>query len=212
MTTDVEQWERDRLLEALESHQRGMAEAPELRKWAGVKHDTSDAETMSFVVSTEEVDRHGDTVSVEGWQLQAYMRNPVFLWAHAYSRPAIGKATHVWKQDRKLLARIEFAPTAFAQEVAALYRGGYQRGVSVGFRPLKYEMRRDTKTGEFLGINFTEQELLEISAAPVPANPSALRKALYDMPCMSGYYAHQDLSETLSVEPILELLRSAKRL
>lgn len=196
-------------MEALESYKRGMAEAPQLRKWADARNDVSAEGTMNFVVSTDEVDRHGDTVSVEGWHLQAYMQNPVFLRAHAYSRPAIGKATHVWKQDRKLLARIEFAPTAFAQEVATLYRNGYQRGVSVGFRPLKYEMRRDIKTGELLGVNFTEQELLEISAAPVPANPSALRKALYDMPRMWGYYAHESQDD---VEPILEVLRSAKSL
>ena len=69
-----------------------------------------------------------------------------------------------------LLARMEFAPTDFAREVAALYRSGYQQGVSVGFRPLRYEERRDTRSGAFLGIRFLEQELLEVSAVPVPAN------------------------------------------
>ena len=55
-----------------------------------------------------------------------------------------------------------------------LYRQGYQQGVSVGFRPLRFEERRDARTGAFLGIRFLEQELLEISAVPVPANRSAL--------------------------------------
>ena len=75
-----------------------------------------------------------------------------------------------------LLARMEFAPTAFAREVALLYRNSYQRGVSVGFKPLAYEERRHEATGKLLGIRFLEQELLEVSAVPVPANRNALRR------------------------------------
>lgn len=75
------------------------------------------------------------------------------------------------------MARMEFAPTEFAQEVAFLYSHNYQRGVSVGFRPISYEERRNEKTGAFQGIRFLEQELLEVSAVPVPANRSALRRS-----------------------------------
>ena len=78
-----------------------------------------------------------------------------------------------------LLVKVEFAPTSFAQEVASLYRGGYQKGVSVGFRPLRYEERRHPQTGKFLGIRFTEQVLLEVSAAPVPANENAVRRGYW---------------------------------
>ena len=46
------------------------------------------------------------------------------------------------------------------------------RGISVGFRALETE-RRDSSTGGS-GILFKRQELLEISAAPVPLNPAAL--------------------------------------
>ena len=187
--------DRRRLLEALDSHRRrGTGEAPLLRKWSvasvapggGRAHPSptgspgtaepegEPGEEMTFVVSTDEVDRHGDSISVRGWRLDSYRRNPVFLWAHDYSLPAIGKALEVWQEDHSLRARIQFAPTDFARQVAALYRGGYQKGVSVGFRPLRYEVRRDTHTGEALGVNFMQQELLEISAAPVPANQSAL--------------------------------------
>ena len=96
------------------------------------------------------------------------------LWAHDYRQPAIGRADAVWSDGRALLARLEFAPTEFAGQVERLYRQGYQRGVSVGFRPLRFEERRDPVNGAFLGIRFLEQELLEISAVPVPANGDAL--------------------------------------
>ena len=233
MITDVEKWERERLLEALDSYRLGLSDAPHLRKWSDQlspdfapldfdaeylaeaipqttkpasgrrQRAASDPEQgsngldreMTFVVSTDDVDRHGDVVSVQGWRLESYVRNPVFLWAHDYAQPAIGRAVGVWKEGNRLMARIQFAPTGFAQEVASLYRGGYQRGVSVGFRPLHYQVKRDAKTGEVTGINFTEQELLEISAAPIPANQNALRKALDATPRMRGYYHYRGFDE-----------------
>jgi hypothetical protein len=85
-----------------------------------------------------------------------------------------------------------FAPTEFAQEVAMLYRTGYQRGVSVGFKPLRFEERRHEKTGAFLGICFLEQELLETSAVPVPANRNALLRALDEAPLVGEYLRHID--------------------
>ena len=202
-------WEREQMLEALESYRRGLGEPPVLRKWgsngpskAGVDGDDT-GQIMAFVISTDDVDRHGDEVMAEGWRLEAYRRNPVFLWAHDYSRPVIGRAAHVWPEPHRLLASIEFAPTTFAQEVGSLYRAGYQRGVSVGFKPLRYEERRHEKTGAFLGIRFLEQELLETSAVPVPANRSALRRALDRAPRVGQYLRQMSLGSVS--EPHIEM-------
>ena len=199
--------EREGLLEALEAYRRGLAGAPRLRRLSGPSFDKlrmsgsfaedgaamaklgasgshADGEgtaPMTFVISNEEVDRHGDVVLAQGWRLQAYRQNPVFLWAHDYTRPVIGRALAVWREPGQLLARMDFAPTDFAREVAALYRSGYQQGVSVGFKPLRYEERRDERTGAFLGIRFLEQELLEVSAgtgAGEPAGAAAGRHTL----------------------------------
>lgn len=188
--------EREELLAALEDYRRGRSSAPLLRKWhcglpggAGLAAGMAggiggggqeageevDGE-MTFVISSEEVDRHGDVVAAAGWRLAEYRQNPVLLWAHDYTRPVIGRARAVWGEPGLLLARLEFAPTDFAREVAALYRRGYQQGVSVGFKPLRYEERRQEGTGALLGIRFLEQELLEVSAVPVPANRQALRR------------------------------------
>jgi HK97 family phage prohead protease len=142
--------------------------------WDGGGSEKAGAGPLVFVASTGEVDRHGDTVAPEGWRLDAYRDNPVVLWAHDYGEPPIGRAEAVWSDGRALRARLAFAPTEFAGQVERLYRQGYQRGVSVGFRPLRFEERRDSVNGAFLGIRFLEQELLEISAVPVPANGKAL--------------------------------------
>ena len=127
-----------------------------------------------------------------------YRRNPVFLWAHDYARPVIGRAVEVRSEAHRLVAQVEFAPTDFAQEVAKLYRGGYQRGVSVGFKPLRYEERRHEKTGAFLGIRFLEQELLEASAVPVPANKDALRRAMDEAPRLAEYLRRVDRTTLLT--------------
>ena len=161
-----------------------------------------------FVLSTDEVDRHGDVVAAEGWNLEFYRRNPVLLWAHDYRRPAIGRAVSLWAEPHRLLARMEFAPTAFAQEVAALYRAGFQWGVSVGFRPLEFEERRDAATGAFLGIRFLRQELLEVSAVTVPANRSALRRP--GVPDGMGAAASAGRPETAALPEALAILRAAR--
>ena len=189
-------WGRERLMEALDAFRRGVGEPPLLRKWTGagpetgpvqpetgpVQKDGGPGPRLSFILSTDEVDRHGDVISPDGWDLESYRSNPVFLWAHDYARPVIGRALQTWTDSRRLMAQVEFAPTPFAQEVAALYAAGYQRGVSVGFKPLSYEERRQEKTGAVIGIRFLEQELLEASAVPVPANRNALRRALTEAP------------------------------
>lgn len=234
-----ERWERERLLEALDSCQRGLSQAPYITKWTGELNNPSisplregrlqgspsqgelqevlpNQDAMKFVISTDEIDRHGDIVSSSGWRLDSFRNNPVVLWAHNYTRPAIGRALQVWIEDHTLLASIEFAPTEFAQEVAALYRDGYQKGVSVGFRPLEWEIRRDPHTNAFLGVKFTQQELLEISTAPVPANASALRKALESTPRMRTFYQAYHTSPMVRsthgiLDDILDILKTARQ-
>ena len=197
-----ETWQRDRLLEALDAYHRGLGDAPLLHKWTESEvagKEGSQSDPMAFVISTDDVDRHGDVIVASGWRLDSYRLNPVFLWAHDYARPVIGRALDVWGEPHRLMARMEFAPTSFAQEVANLYRAGYQRGVSVGFKPLSFEERRHEKTGAFLGIRFLEQELLETSAVPVPANRHALRRALEQSPRVGEYLSRCDTLRNAAV-------------
>lgn len=63
-------WGRERLLESLEAYRRGLSDAPLLHKWGGgeVRVEGEDrGQVMGFVISTDEVDRHGDVIVPEGW-------------------------------------------------------------------------------------------------------------------------------------------------
>lgn len=123
----------------------------------------------TFVISTASPDRDNDVVEVAGWQLENYRKNPVVLWAHDYRALPIGKAIEVGIRDGKLESTMEFADHEMANVVMRLVDGGFLRATSVGFRPSKYVLNEDRR-----GIDFTEQELLEFSIVPVPANPEAL--------------------------------------
>lgn len=132
----------------------------------------SDTDSGSFkiVVSTSDVDRQGESVNQNGWDLTFYKMNPIVLWAHDYSALPIGMCTSIEVQDNKLVAEGKFAPSEanpFAQQVRKLYDLGMVNTTSVGFIPKEYDGKKD-------GV-INKSELLEFSFVPVPANPMALR-------------------------------------
>jgi HK97 family phage prohead protease len=136
---------------------------------------------LEFIGSTEDKDRQGDVVRASGWNLKNYKKNPLFMWAHDYASPPIGKAVKVWVKDDKLMFHIEFADKdtyEFADTIYRLYKGGFLKATSVGFTPLNWEGKSEEDDIPAWGGNvFTEQELLELSGCPVPANPEALATA-----------------------------------
>jgi uncharacterized protein len=146
---------------------------------------------IRFIGSTESPDRSDDIVSVDGWEVENYLKNPVFLWAHDYSVPPIGKCVSlvVDKQNRRLLFDVYFPtieelsdinnPSEHAKMVDMvfkMYKTKLLSATSVGFKSKKYKVRadQDDKPTYERGLLFEGQELLELSAVPVPANPEAL--------------------------------------
>lgn len=145
---------------------------------ATIKAGEGASRSMTFTISTAAVDRMGDTVAVEGWKLENYRKNPVVLWAHDSSSLPVAKAPRVWIEDGALKAEAEFTPAGMARfndTVFDMLKGGFLNAVSVGFQPLKWQWTEapDRK----FGIDFAEQELLEFSIVPVPANAEALVEA-----------------------------------
>ena len=139
--------------------------------------------TIRFIGSNESVDRDGDTIALDGWIVDKYMRNPVVLYGHDPSDMPVGKTVNLTldTRARALMFDIQFptieemssnpaTPSAHALKVDAIYnmaKAGILNAVSVGFRGMDYE---PTATGR----NYKKQELMEISIVPIPANPDAV--------------------------------------
>ena len=154
---------------------------------------------LEFISSTGALDRYQEIISPAGWRLEHYRRNPVFQNAHQYGDIifTLGKAlvTEVREVSGRaaLYQQIEFAVEAnpMARLAYGLYKGKFLNAVSVGFIPLRWE-----NGGGEAGYRrkHLEQELLEVSAVGIPANPEALQLGL-----RAGAIEKADVRELLSL-------------
>lgn len=150
---------------------------------APVEPVSEESRSLRFTISTACVDREQDIISVGGWDLANYQRNPVVLWGHDATRLPIGRASSIGIEGDALKATVDFIPPdipeggQFADAVYRLALAGYINATSVGFRPIKWAFTDDPARGAedwFPGIDFESQELVEFSLVTVPANPEAL--------------------------------------
>ena len=164
-------------------------------------------EKLVAVASTAVVDRQGEIVSVEGWDLKNFNNNPIMLWAHDHTIPAIGVAKNTRVEGAGGNARLIFEPefhtiTEEARAIKQMFDEKILNSFSVGFRPLDME-----------GNKYTSQELLEISAVNVPANPEArtlayksLQKAGFEEEVIKGVVGVIDEEAKTEDKGVKELL------
>jgi HK97 family phage prohead protease len=141
---------------------------------------TNNGVIENVVGSTAVTDRMGDIIEQSGWKLSNFKVNPVILYGHnaREERMPIGKALKVWiegkgSKNAKLMFNIQFdLQDSFAAEVYRKIKDGFLNTVSVGFQPFEWEeLDPDNWFG---GLRFLEQDLLELSVVPIPANPQAV--------------------------------------
>lgn len=145
--------------------------APQL---VNTKEIDRDNYTIRFIMSTPEVDRHGEVIDQKGWKFDSYLNNPVVLWGHDQSIPAVGKIILLEIVNGNLEGVVQFAykESDDAKKLFELYAGGYMNAVSVGFMNWKWMYDEDNDL-----LTLLENELFELSLVNVPANASALAKA-----------------------------------
>jgi HK97 family phage prohead protease len=148
----------------------------------------TEGEALSYVMSSERVDRPGDTIRAAGWQLADYRANPVLLFGHDASSPPVGRIRSVNVEGTRLIGRqVEFTPEdvhPFGALIGRMVRGGFLNASSVGFQPLTWAFNEQRG-----GVDFLEQALLEHSVVPVPANPEALVGAKSMLGSLATYRA-----------------------
>jgi Escherichia/Staphylococcus phage prohead protease len=151
----------------------------------------TEGDCIDMRASDETLDRYDEVVKASGWVLDNYLPNPVVQNCHQYGDIifTIGKALITKVEGTALVQRWQFASDVnpMAKIAYGLYKGGYLNTSSVGFIPL--EWTNGSKTDE-PARTYTKQELLEVSAVGIPANPNALALAL-----KSGAVDKTDLKE-----------------
>lgn len=132
---------------------------------------------LDFVLSDATVDRMGDVIEPDGWDLKSFKKNPIALFGHSNSFP-IGNWSNLRIEGGKLVGKLNLAARGTSNridELIGLVEQGVLRAVSVGFIPKKWEPIDKDKP--YAGQRYIEQELLETSLVSVPANPAALALA-----------------------------------
>ena len=161
---------REKLLKFLKENTHGGIVQPQVEVFKSI-----DVQKDSFhwVMSTFDTDRDFEKVDPKGWNLKNYLANPVILWSHDYSIPAIGYAENV-KADTVLEGDIVFNSKEFDEfgwSIGERVKAGALRCGSVGFIAEEVEFLEAKDRN--CDLIFRKQELLEFSICCVPANPFA---------------------------------------
>lgn len=168
---------------------------------------------LRFVASSTGVNRYGFSLRNEGWQLDNHAANPVFLWMHDTSIPAIGTAP-ARRENGELACYATFdRDDPFAASVERKYRRGFMAAVSVGWdfvdergMPIDdwWRMSHERARDEVF------YDLTEISAVPVPGDPRALQQQRSSLSLL-GRHMVEMLDEQERGEATADEIRAAVR-
>jgi HK97 family phage prohead protease len=121
---------------------------------------------VEFIVSTGDIDSHGERINVDGIDFSDFKKNPVILWGHDGFNLPIAKATKIWKEGGKLMSRAKFyLKDDFARKVYEYIMDGYLNAVSIG--GMVEEWGSD-------GMTISKLKMKEYSVVSIPANQNAL--------------------------------------
>jgi HK97 family phage prohead protease len=145
------------------------------RKLFNTKASSINEETKSvtFVISTNEEDRYGEVLDQKTWNFKSYLKNPLVLWGHDPDEPenVLGTASSlkIAEDGSNTTAILTFDSeiNPKAELVFNQIRKGTLRTVSVGFINHSFEIDQDIPV-------LKDNELLEISVVPIPANSGAI--------------------------------------
>nr|DAP75732.1 MAG TPA: prohead protease [Caudoviricetes sp.] len=136
--------------------------------------------TAQFIISDDQVDRMDEIVE-QSWDTGNYENNPIVLWGHNPEEPenvlgtSLGLETEKGDDDvTRTKSTVKFSEEGLNPKADMVFnqiKAGILRTVSVGFIPKTFKTSEDKK--DVLADN----ELLEFSIVPIPANPRAVALA-----------------------------------
>jgi hypothetical protein len=126
---------------------------------------------LRFKAATAGVKRDGLDIAALPWRFDNYRANPVFLWAHDYRLPPLGRVVIREGQGSEFGVDVVFdQDDELAVRVERKYRAGFLSAVSIGWDDVDANgvpVYRSRATA-------VAHDLLDVSAVPVPGDPGAL--------------------------------------
>lgn len=150
---------------------------------------TAEKPILTVVGTDGSEDRHGSVINPDGWEIDAYMRNPVVLWQHGENsdHPPVGKTLAMrkvggaWESDIELFVNLwRHMQSNIAAFLWEAYRDHAMGAISVSFIPKKWKDRKATDIPSFFSedTEYEKQEMTEQSFVNVPSNRNGLAKAI----------------------------------
>lgn len=122
---------------------------------------------IEAVLSTDDLDRHGEHVSIKGLVIPTDQVIKMYYNHQTYGEALpIGKWLKVWKSNGKLMGHGVFdLEDSFAYKVYRKIQNGFIDSISIGFYPQEYDGESST---------WTKSTLVEASVVAEPANTNAV--------------------------------------
>lgn len=142
-----------------------------------IKSVDEEKRQITFCFSDDGEDRMGEVVDQATWDVKNYMNNPLILWGHDPSEPenVLGQGIELdLNNSGKSYITAQFDDADINPRADMVFRQLVKRTlrcVSAGFINHTYEHEGDTPV-------LKDNELLEVSIVPIPANPRAMALAL----------------------------------
>lgn len=166
------------------------------RKHRKVMSVDRDAREIQFVVTADNVDRDSERILPSSLKqdLGYYLENPVVLFNHDFSIPAVGKMVDHEIGETEVTMTDRFAPDshALAKVLWELYSADdpFMRMVSIQYIPIEWSNDEEDLLEGQKGLTYLRIEMFEHSFVNVGANRYALSK---------GW-----VPSTISTDPILK--------
>jgi len=135
---------------------------------------------FTFVMSTDSIDRYGDSVK-QNWDLKSFKANPIALFSHSSSLP-VGTWENVRVVSGQLIGKLKMAKQGTSElidTIRSLLEQRILKAVSVGF--VSHEQEPIDKEHPWEGSILDKNELLECSICSIPANSESLLQATKSM-------------------------------
>lgn len=168
---------------------------PEIQKAITSTKESKGSGRFRVVISTDDLDRHGESVDQNGLNIEKYMENPIVLWGHEHWSMPVGVTESISRdtveRDGKTVIRtiaegyfVEADINPMGPQLARAYEAKVVTKTSIGMI-----------VKEMIGNVISQSELLEFSFVPIPANPYTVDLMKQNALDMAAFKAAGILSE-----------------